>query len=104
MFPQLGMVEMLVVMGVAVLLFGKRLPEVGRSLGKGIIEFKKGLRGVEDEFDFSSAGPSKSSRHTEDRARTTTDGAPAESSVPKFEPPTTAPVPQMEYEPQPTQD
>ena len=44
MFPQLGILEMLVVMGVAVLLFGKRLPEVGRSLGKGIIEFKKGLR------------------------------------------------------------
>ncbi len=47
MFPQLGLMEMIVVMGVAVLLFGKRLPEVGRSLGKGIIEFKKGLRGIE---------------------------------------------------------
>jgi sec-independent protein translocase protein TatA len=31
------------------LFFGKRLPEVGRSLGKGIVEFKKGLKGVEDE-------------------------------------------------------
>jgi sec-independent protein translocase protein TatA len=109
MFPQLGMMEMLVVMGVAVLLFGKRLPEVGRSLGKGIIEFKKGLRGIEDDLDFSSAGTGTSSRHTEDRARTTTasgssGGEHAESSVPKFEPPTTAPVPRMEYEPQPTQD
>ena len=27
---------------VAVWLFGKRLPEVGQSLGKGIVEFKKG--------------------------------------------------------------
>ena len=60
MFPQLGMMEMLVVMGVAVLLFGKRLPEVGRSLGKGIIEFKKGLRGIEDEFDLSSTVSSSS--------------------------------------------
>ena len=34
----LGPVEMLIVMGIAVLLFGKRLPEVGRSLGKGIVE------------------------------------------------------------------
>ena len=56
MFPNLGPIEMIMVMGVAVLLFGKRLPEVGRSLGKGIVEFKKGIRGIEDEFDIS--GPS----------------------------------------------
>lgn len=35
---------------VALLLFGKRLPEVGRSLGKGIAEFKKGLHDVQDEM------------------------------------------------------
>ena len=100
------MMEMLVVMGVAVLLFGKRLPEVGRSLGKGIIEFKKGLRGIEDELDFSSAGTGTSSRHNEDRARTTTTGGSdyPESSVPKFEPPTSAPVRQADHQPQPTQD
>lgn len=38
----------------ALLLFGKRLPEVGRSLGKGIIEFKKGLAGIEE--DVTQAG------------------------------------------------
>ena len=53
----LGPMEMLIVMGIAVLLFGKRLPEVGRSLGKGIVEFKKGLSGVGDEFDISGTGP-----------------------------------------------
>lgn len=36
---------------VALLLFGRRLPEVGRSLGKGITEFKKGLAGIEDEIE-----------------------------------------------------
>jgi len=36
---------------VAVLLFGKRLPEVGRSLGRGIAEFKRGLRDVQDELN-----------------------------------------------------
>ena len=35
----------------ALLLFGKRLPEVGRSLGKGIIEFKKGLAGIEEDVN-----------------------------------------------------
>jgi sec-independent protein translocase protein TatA len=96
--------EMIVVMGVAVLLFGKRLPEVGRSLGKGIIEFKKGLRGLEDEVDLTSTGSSGWNRRRDEPARTTSGSDYSASSVPKFEPPTTAPVPQMEYEPQPTQD
>ncbi len=42
--------HMLVLGLVALLLFGKRLPDVGRSLGKGIMEFKKGLRDVQDEL------------------------------------------------------
>ena len=33
------------------LLFGKRLPEVSKSLGRSIVEFKKGLSGVEEEID-----------------------------------------------------
>src|SRR6266571_4026855 len=42
--------EWLIIMGIGLLIFGKRLPEVGRSLGKGIVEFKKGLKGVEDDI------------------------------------------------------
>jgi sec-independent protein translocase protein TatA len=100
------MPEMLVLMAVAVLLFGKRLPEVGRSLGKGIIEFKKGLRGFEDELDLTStSGPAPRTRRNEELPRPTTAGSDySESSVPKFEPPTTPPVPQMEYDSQPMQD
>src|SRR5262249_34625051 len=30
-------------------IFGRRMPEVGRSLGKGIMEFKKGIKGLEDD-------------------------------------------------------
>jgi sec-independent protein translocase protein TatA len=41
--------EWLIIAAIGLLIFGKRLPEVGRSLGKGIVEFKKGLKGVEDE-------------------------------------------------------
>ena len=37
----LGPMEMLIVLVIAVLLFGKRLPEVGRSLGKGLVEVQK---------------------------------------------------------------
>ncbi len=45
----LGPIEILVILGVGLLIFGSRLPEVGRSLGKGLIEFKRGLRGFQDE-------------------------------------------------------
>lgn len=46
-----GLPEWIIIGLIGLLLFGKRLPEVGRSLGKGIIEFKKGLKGVEDDMD-----------------------------------------------------
>jgi len=45
-----GSQEMIVVGILALLLFGKRLPEVARSLGKGFSEFKKGVSGFEDEI------------------------------------------------------
>ncbi|NBO91536.1 MAG: twin-arginine translocase TatA/TatE family subunit [Planctomycetia bacterium] len=50
----LGMQEMIIILVIGVLLFGRKLPEVGRYLGKGIVEFKKGMRGLEDELDGSA--------------------------------------------------
>ena len=50
--------EWLIIAGFGLLLFGKRLPEVGRSLGKGIIEFKKGIKGIEDDVESESSKPS----------------------------------------------
>jgi sec-independent protein translocase protein TatA len=38
----------LVILIIALLIFGKRLPEVMRSLGKGISEFKKGMNDITD--------------------------------------------------------
>jgi sec-independent protein translocase protein TatA len=49
-----GGAEWIIIAAIGLLLFGKRLPEVGRSLGKGIVEFKKGLKGVEDEVETAS--------------------------------------------------
>ena len=46
-----GVTEWIIIGALGLLIFGKRLPEVGRSLGKGIVEFKKGLKGVEDEIE-----------------------------------------------------
>ena len=90
MFPSLGPAEMMFLMVAAVLLFGKRLPEVGRSLGKGIVEFKKGLNGLQDEFhSVRSEVTSISNYHHDEPPRVS---APAAPVVPKFEPPTSAPV------------
>ena len=36
--------ELIIIGIVAILLFGRRLPEVARSLGRGLTEFKRGLR------------------------------------------------------------
>jgi sec-independent protein translocase protein TatA len=36
---------------VAILLFGNRLPEVARSLGRSVNEFKRGLKEVKEDFD-----------------------------------------------------
>ncbi len=43
--------EWIVILLIALMLFGKRLPDVGKSLGKGIVEFKKGLKGMKQQLD-----------------------------------------------------
>ena len=45
----LGTPELVVILGIAFLVFGgKKLPEIGAGLGKGIKSFKKGLKEVEE--------------------------------------------------------
>jgi sec-independent protein translocase protein TatA len=109
----LGPMEMIIVMGIAVLLFGKRLPEVGRSLGKGIVEFKKGLNGVADDLDISGTRSHSSSSYGSSwRSEPGPAGEPAytDTTVPKFELPgaasssVPAASPEMEYHPEQTRD
>ncbi len=52
-----GPMEMVVIGIFGLLIFGKRLPEVGKSLGKSIVEFKKGLNGIEDEINNAANRP-----------------------------------------------
>ena len=50
MLGNIGWSELIIIFLVVLLLFGaKRLPEVGKALGKAIREFKKGLQGVKEE-------------------------------------------------------
>jgi sec-independent protein translocase protein TatA len=78
------------------LIFGRRLPEVGRSLGKGIVEFKKGLAGVEEEINQAGQGGSTSVYSSSQRASLPTGY--------KFDPYTGKPLieepkPQMRFDP-----
>jgi sec-independent protein translocase protein TatA len=49
MFGAPGWVELTIVGGIVLLLFGNRLPSVMRSLGQGITEFKRGIKTGEDD-------------------------------------------------------
>jgi sec-independent protein translocase protein TatA len=54
-----SIVHWLVIAFVVLLLFGNRLPSVMRSLGEGVVEFKKGLQGIEEDKEKSSTADKK---------------------------------------------
>jgi sec-independent protein translocase protein TatA len=79
-------VMMLILGALAVLLYGERLPEVARSVGKGFMEFKKGVRSIQDEVEgainsaVSTSTSTTAARHEDSEER-------EEATAPKFEPP-----------------
>lgn len=60
-FP--GSWEWILILIVALLIFGRRLPDVARSVGKSIVEFKRGIKDVHDDIEGQSrvepSSPSK---------------------------------------------
>ena len=87
MFPGIGLQELLVIGVVAVILFGRKLPEVAKTVGKSYFEFKKGLFDVQKSFDprnfiDSSTSSKKSSRNYEEEYDDHD-----EATAPRFEPP-----------------
>ena len=85
----IGGPEMLIVGIIALLLFGKRLPEVARSLGQGMGQFKKGLAGLQDEFHKASEpDPPKKTLTAAPAASGSSTGEPQDEwTAPRFEPP-----------------
>lgn len=58
MLGNIGPLEIVVVLIIALIVFGpKRLPELGRSLGKGIREFRGSLGGDDDDDDGKTVPP-----------------------------------------------
>ena len=82
MFGMPGGMEMVIILVIGLLLFGRRLPEVGRSLGKSIVEFKKGVKGIEDEIESAST-PDAELRKPEKLDSAAAPPQPIESAEPK---------------------
>jgi len=50
MFGSLGFTELLVILAIVVFIFGtSRIPELGKGLGAGIANFKKAIKGEDEE-------------------------------------------------------
>ena len=72
MFGSLGMPELIVIFVIALVVFGPRkLPELGRSLGRGIAEFKKATNELQQTFEHEVLADEERTR----AAANTTDAA-----------------------------
>ncbi len=86
--------EMLIVGVIAILLFGKRLPEVAKSLGNSYRELKRQLAEFHSQVDFtdSSHTPSTYSATSRAPAATRDPDDYEETTAPRFEPPPSEPT------------
>ena len=83
LFGNIGVPELLVIMGIALLVFGaKRLPEIGSSLGKGIREFKKSFKEVRDTVEEGDRVPPASRQL--DQPRSMAESSPREGEPKKL--------------------
>ncbi len=82
----LSEVQILIILVIGILLFGRKLPEIGRSLGKGIVEFKKGLKGMEEDV-HDTGSPHVSSAPQQPAIDQPRPPQRVTASTPKFEEP-----------------
>jgi sec-independent protein translocase protein TatA len=65
--PNIGPLELAIVLVIALIIFGpKKLPELGRSMGRGIREFKGSLTGDKDDADEKRAELEKADDQAEE--------------------------------------
>ncbi len=71
-----GGAEMIIILVIGLLLFGSRLPSVGRNIGKSITEFKKGMKEAGEELSKDDSQPVTTPRQlTEDQMERATQEA-----------------------------
>jgi sec-independent protein translocase protein TatA len=76
-FGMPGSWEWILILLVALLIFGRRLPDVARSVGKSIVEFKKGIRDVKDDIDDQTRIEPPRPAKLEDHSKTGAGSAPS---------------------------
>lgn len=63
---RLGMTELILILVIALVIFGpSKLPEIGRSIGQSINEFKKGMNEISNDNSTSSQADKKDSSSTD---------------------------------------
>lgn len=61
--------HLIILLVIGLLFFGRRLPEVGRNVGRSIVEFKKGLKGIDDEVNEAEERQRRRDAEREGRGR-----------------------------------
>lgn len=83
MFPSLGMPELLIIGVVALIVFGPRkLPELGRSLGKSLQEFRRATNELKHTLDEEISIEERKDQRKVEAARIESATNPADISVP----------------------
>jgi sec-independent protein translocase protein TatA len=87
--PNIGVPELLIVLVIALIVLGpKKLPEVGRSLGKGMREFKDSISGItdghddDDDVDEQTGLPASTSTTTTTASTSSTASSPEQQTTP----------------------
>ena len=81
----IGWPELVVLGLLGVVIFGKRLPEVGKSIGRGIVEFKRGLAGIDDDVENASKGKIEGSTSEQAKVQPNADAQAVDSKPPESE-------------------
>jgi sec-independent protein translocase protein TatA len=69
--PNIGPLEIAIVLVIVLLIFGpKRLPDLGRSMGRGMREFKESITGKDDDRELESSENVKAASADDESART----------------------------------
>jgi sec-independent protein translocase protein TatA len=67
-FSQIGPLEIILVLAIALIVLGpKRLPDAGRSIGRGIRNFKAAVSGDDEEDDANAVEERKSKKDAEEK-------------------------------------
>ena len=89
----LGPLEIVVIGALAVMLYGKKLPEVGRSVGQSIAELRKQWAAISRDLDVSAHLEGRDVRPARPARRFDDDVVGAGSvSAPRFDPPADPPT------------